>query len=173
MWLRHHSPAAYIALFQSFGLSPLSGKYLICPLHNSFVNPQDSLTPESVGNSPLSQKVLSSKTEDQQFSNLFHSATLTDRIRLLSSLSPHASKAWLSVTPSPELNLCLESAKFQLALKWSLGILVVQGQSCLSVLPLRWMTLAFVPSIVSMEGIWFCVIISFRMFSYTSANVLA
>lgn len=40
VWLRHHSPAAYIALFQSSGLSPLSGKYLICPLHNSFVNPR-------------------------------------------------------------------------------------------------------------------------------------
>jgi hypothetical protein len=97
-----HSPAAYIASFQSSGLSPSSGKYLSASVHlyNSFVDFQDSLTPESIGNSPLSQKVLSSKIEDRQFSNLFHSATLTDGARLLSISSPHAS-AWLSVTPSP------------------------------------------------------------------------
>ena len=90
---------------------------------------QDSLTPESVGNSPLSQKVLSSKIENRQFSNLFHSATLTDRARLLSISSPHTS-AWLSVTPSPRLNLHLEPAELQVALKWWLDILLVGGQSC-------------------------------------------
>ena len=36
-------------------------------------------------------KVLSSKLEDQQFNNLFQSATLTDRARLLSISSPHES----------------------------------------------------------------------------------
>ena len=55
--------------------------------------------------------------------------TLTDRACLLSITSPHAS-AWLSVTPSPRLNLHLELAEFQVALKWWLGIPVVQGQSC-------------------------------------------
>ena len=126
-----HSPAAYIASFPTSGLSPSSGKYLSSSVHlyNSLVDSQDSLTPESIGNSPLSQKVLSSKIEDRQFSNLFHSATLTDRARLLSISSPHAS-AWLSVTPSPRLNLHLEPAEFQVALKWWLGIPVVQGQSC-------------------------------------------
>ena len=113
------------------GLSPSSGKYLSSSvdLYNSLVDPQDSLTPESVGNSHLSQKVLSSKIEDRQFSNLFHSATLTDRARLLSISSSHTS-AWLFVTPSPLLNLHLEPAEFQVALKWWLGIPVVQGQSC-------------------------------------------
>ena len=131
LWhLSCHSPAAYIASFQSSGLSPSSGKYLSSSVHlyNSLVDSQDSLTPESIGNSPLSQKVLSSKIEDRQFSNLFHSATLTDRACLLSISSPHAS-AWLSVTPSPRLNLHLEPAEFQVALKWWLGIPVVQGQS--------------------------------------------
>ena len=98
-------------------------------LYNSLVDPQDSLTPESIGDSPLSQKVLSSKIEEQQFNNLFHNASVTDRARLLSISSPHAS-AWLSVTPSPRLNLHLEPAEFQVALKWWLGIPVVQGQSC-------------------------------------------
>ena len=93
------------------------------------MDPQDSSTHESVGDSPLSQKVLSSKIEDQQFNNLFHYASVTDRAHLLSISSPHAS-AWLSVTPSPRLNLHLEPAEFQVALKWWLGIPVVQGQSC-------------------------------------------
>ena len=101
-----HSPAAYIVSIQSSGLSPSSGNYLSSSvdLYNSLVDPQDSLTLESVGNSHLSQKVLSSKIEDQQFGKLFHSATLTDRARLLSVSSPHTA-AWLSVTPSPRLNL--------------------------------------------------------------------
>eukprot|EP00731_Ephydatia_muelleri_P032575 Em0024g119a len=95
------------------------GRYISSSLHlyNSLVDPQDSLTHESVGDSPLSQKVLSSKIEDQQFNNLFHNASVTDRARLLSISSPHAS-AWLSVTPSPRLNLHLEPAEFQVALKW-------------------------------------------------------
>eukprot|EP00731_Ephydatia_muelleri_P031102 Em0022g616a len=129
--LSFHSSAAYIASFLSSGLSPSSGRYISSSLHlyNSLVDPQDSITHESVGDSPLSQKVLSSKIEDQQFNNLFHNASVTDRARLLSISSPHAS-AWLSVTPSPRLNLHLEPAEFQVALKWWLGIPVVQGQSC-------------------------------------------
>ena len=120
-----------IFVFLSSGLSPSSGRYISSSLHlyNSLVDPQDSLTHESAGDSPLSQKVLSSKIEDQQFNNLFHNASVTDRARLLSISSPHAS-AWLSVTPSPRLNLHLEPAEFQVALKWWLGIPVVQGQSC-------------------------------------------
>ena len=50
--LRHlscHSPAAYIASFQSSGLSPSSGKCLSSSVHfyNSLVDSRDSLTPES------------------------------------------------------------------------------------------------------------------------------
>eukprot|EP00731_Ephydatia_muelleri_P002290 Em0001g2290a len=97
-----------IASFLSSGLSPSSGRYISSSLHlyNSLVDPQDSITHESVGDSPLSQK-------GSSFVHFF----------------PHAS-AWLSVTPSPRLNLHLEPAEFQVALKWWLGIPVVQGQSC-------------------------------------------
>eukprot|EP00731_Ephydatia_muelleri_P029904 Em0021g427a len=55
------------------------------------------------------------------------SATLNDRARLLSISSPHPS-AWLSVTPSPQLNLHLEPAKFQVALKFVVGY--PSGPSC-------------------------------------------
>jgi hypothetical protein len=126
-----HSPAAYIASFLSTDLSPSSSKHLSSAigLYNSLVDPQDALNLEMTGESPLSQKGLSSKIEDQQFDILFHSASLTNRARLLSISSPHAS-AWLSVTPSPRLNLHLEPAEFQVALKWWLGLPVAQGQSC-------------------------------------------
>ena len=119
--------ARVLAIIQESG-PPL---YISSSLHlyNSLVDPQDSITHESVGDSPLSQKVLSSKIENQQFNYLLHNASVTDRARLLSISSPHAS-AWLSVTPSPRLNLHLEPAEFQVALKWWLGIPVVQGQSC-------------------------------------------
>ena len=68
--LRFHSPAAYIASYLSSGFSPSLGRCISSSLHlyNSLVDPQDSLTPESVCDSPLSQKVLSSKIEDQSFS---------------------------------------------------------------------------------------------------------
>eukprot|EP00731_Ephydatia_muelleri_P034844 Em0081g9a len=115
-------PCSIHSSFQSSGLSPSSGKYLSSSvdLYNSIVDPQDSLTPELVGNSHLAQKVLSSKIVDRQFSNLLHSATLNDRACLLSISSPHPS-AWLSVTPSPQLNLHLEPAKFQVALNCKHG----------------------------------------------------
>ena len=93
--LSFHSHATYIASFLSLGLSPSSGRYMYISLslhlYNNLVDPQDSLTHESVGDSPLSQMVLSSKIEYQQFNNLFHNASVTDRARLLSISSPHAS----------------------------------------------------------------------------------
>ena len=102
-------------------------------LYNSFVDPPDSLTPDSIDNScsTLTQKFLSNKIEDCQFKKLFDNSTPIDRTRLLSISSPHAS-AWLSVTPSPSMGLHLEPSEFQVpgAIKWWLGIPVAQGQSC-------------------------------------------
>ena len=165
---------SYIASFLSSGLSPSSGRYISSSLHlyNSLVDPQDSITHESVSDSPLSQKVLSSKIEDQQFNHLFHNASVTDRARLLSISSPHAS-AWLSVTPSPRLNLHLEPAEFQVALKWWLGIQWSKAKVALTVLPVCWMTLTITPSLANMEGMWFRDTISSGMCFMTSANALA
>ena len=172
--LSFHSPAAYIASFLSSGLSPSLGRYLSSSLHlyNSLVDPQDSLTPEAIGDSPLSQKVLSSKIEEQQFNNLFHNASVTDRARLLSISSPHAS-AWLSVTPSPRLNLHLEPAEFQVALSGGWVFQWSKAKVALTVLPVCWMTLAITPSLANMEGMWFRDTISSGMCFMTSANVLA
>ena len=51
------------------------------------------------------------------------------RARLLLVSSPHAS-AWLSVMPTPQLNLHLEPPEFQVALKWWLGMDTSQNACC-------------------------------------------
>ena len=98
-------------------------------LFNASVSTTDELTITSITTSNLTQKLLSAKLEDQQFTKLFANASLPDRARLLSISSPHSS-AWLSVTPSPRLNLHLDPSEFQVAIKWWLGLPVSQGQLC-------------------------------------------
>ena len=98
-------------------------------LFNASVPTTDELTITSITTSNLTQKLLSAKLEDQQFTKLFANASLPDRARLLSISSLHSS-AWLSVTPSPRLNLHLDPSEFQVAIKWWLGLPVSQGQLC-------------------------------------------
>ena len=64
-----------------------------------------------------------------QFCALFDSSSLPNRAQLLSVASPHAA-SWLFVVPSPGLNLHLESAEFQTAMKWWLGIDQFSGEKC-------------------------------------------
>ena len=129
----YHSPAAYLASAVNSGLSYEVCRYLhhSVDLYNNLVDPPDSLTSDFVDNSCSSttQKFLSNKIEDCQFRKLFNNSTPIDRARLLSISPPHTS-AWLSVTPSPSMGLHLEPSEFQVAIKWSLGIPVAQGQSC-------------------------------------------
>ena len=66
-------------------------------------------TIEAVSHTPYHQKDLSCKLEDSQFNKL---SANSDRARLLSVSSPHAG-AWLSVTPSPRLNLQLTLWNFE------------------------------------------------------------
>ena len=79
---------------------------------------------------PPRQRILSSKIEDQQLRMLFDLASSpAQHARLLSVSSPHAS-AWLSVMPTPQLNLHLELPEFQVALKWWLGMDTSQNTRC-------------------------------------------
>ena len=78
---------------------------------------------------------LSSRTENSQFRALFESSSLPNRARLLSVASPHAA-LWLSAVSSPGLNLHLESAEFQTAIKWWLGLDLFSGEKCLCCLTL-------------------------------------
>ena len=126
-----HSPAAYIASAVASDCSSPQSKHLlhVIDLFNASVPTTDELTITSITTSNLTQKLLSAKLEDQQFTKLFANASLPDRARLLSISSPHSS-AWLSVTPSPRLNLHLDPSEFQVAIKWWLGLPVSQGQLC-------------------------------------------
>ena len=77
----------------------------------------------------MHQRSLSGKIEDHNLSVLFGKVSLPDKACLLSISSPHAA-AWLSVIPSLRLNLHLEPAEFQTAVKWWLGIAVTDIPVC-------------------------------------------
>ena len=76
-----------------------------------------------------SQRILSGKIKECQFSDLYDSVSPADKVLLLSVSSIHAS-AWLSVVPSSRLNLSLEPSEFHTAIKWWLGIPVSGNHSC-------------------------------------------
>ena len=77
----------------------------------------------------MHQRSLPGKIEDHDLSMLLDKVSLPDKARLLPVSLPHAA-AWLSVIPSLRLNLHLEPAEFQTAVKWWLCIAV-------TVLPIR------------------------------------
>ena len=96
---------------------------------NELVPAADSISEEILATSNLRQYTFSSKTEDQQFGQLFDLSSPTNRARLLSVSSRHAA-SWLTVTPSPGLNLHLEPNEFQVAMKWWLGMDVSFDSCC-------------------------------------------
>ena len=94
------------------------------------IGDSDAVSVQDILDAPPRQRILSSKIEDQQLrmlSDLVSSPA--QHARLLSVSSPHAS-AWLSVMPTPQLNLHLEPPEFQVALKWWLGLDTSQNARC-------------------------------------------
>ena len=79
-----HSPAAYIA--SAIASDSPQSKHLLhaIDLFNASVSTIDELTITSITTSKLTQKLLSAKLEDQQFTKLFVNASLLDRAHLLS-----------------------------------------------------------------------------------------
>ena len=88
---------------------------------NARVSPQDSITMESVLNSPPQQKSLSQMLDSFAFHSLLSSASPVNKARMLSVSSPHAS-SWITAIPSTRLKMHLESAEFQMAIRWWLGL---------------------------------------------------
>ena len=82
-------------------------------------------------NSPMTQKMLSTKIEKKQFQVLFDASSIPNRAHLMPA-SSNLAASWLSVIPSPGLNLHLDTAEFQTALKWWLGIDMFGGSRCSS-----------------------------------------
>ena len=98
-------------------------------LFNGLVPAEDAITLETLATSNMHQHSLSGKIEDQQFRQLFHISSPANRARLLSISFRHAA-SWLTVVPSPGLNLHLEPNEFQIAVKWWLGMDVSFGSCC-------------------------------------------
>ena len=73
--------------------------------------------------------MLSTKRENKQFKLLFDASSIPNRARLMSA-SSNLVASWLSVIPSPGLNLHLDTAEFQTALKLWLGIDMIGGSRC-------------------------------------------
>ena len=78
-----HSPAAYIASAIASDCSSPQSKHLLhaIELFNASVSTIDELTITTITTSKLTQKLLSAKLEDQQFTKLFANASLLDRAR--------------------------------------------------------------------------------------------
>ena len=102
-----HSPAAYIASAIASDCSSPQSKHLLhaIDLFNAPVSTIDG------------SKIITAKLEDHQFTKLFVNASLPDRAHLISISSPHCNVSWLSVTPSPRLNLHLDPSEFQVSIK--------------------------------------------------------
>ena len=108
-------------------------------LFNSLVPPASSISEESLLESCLNQKDLSSRIDDHQFDQLYLISTPANCARLLSVALCHAS-SWLAVIPSRGLNLSLEPDEFQVDFKWWLGM-DTSSQLLLTALTTSWILL--------------------------------
>ena len=126
-----HSAAAYLSSLSSSGFNKSFNLNLSesIVLFNELVPAADSISEEILATSNLRQHTLSGKIEDQQFRQLFDLSSPANRARLLSVSSCHAA-SWLTVIPSPDLNLHLEPNEFQVAIKWWLGMDVSFDSCC-------------------------------------------
>ena len=96
---------------------------------NSQVSPQDAITIEAILDSPPPQSSLSKKVDGLAFQSLLSSSSQVNKARLLSVSAPFAG-SWISTIPSPGLNLHLDSAECQMALRWWLGLNTAGGSCC-------------------------------------------
>ena len=132
--LYHRSNACFIASISQSGIT-LGGRanhHLEQSINdlNHIIGESEAVSVQDILEAPPRQRILSSKIKDQQLRMLFDLASSpAQRARLLSVSSPHAS-AWLSVMPTPQLNLHLEPPEFQVALKWWLGMDTSQNARC-------------------------------------------
>eukprot|EP00731_Ephydatia_muelleri_P016859 Em0009g1283a len=118
-----HCSAAFLASVNKAGCTTPPDEFTAhtIAIFNSLVPPAYSISMESLQTSTVRQKDLSARIEDHQFDQLFLAATPANHARLLSVASCHAS-SWFSVIPARGLNLHMDPAEFQVALKWWLGV---------------------------------------------------
>ena len=88
-----HSPAAYIASLCTFGFGSQSQHHLVSAIQmfNSFVPPSEATNSEALLLTPVTQKSLSSKLDDDHlFKVLLDMSLILDKANLLSVSSLHA-----------------------------------------------------------------------------------
>ena len=121
-----HCSAAYLASVNKAGYSAPLDEFTLqaVTLFNSLVRPASSISEESLLESCLSQKDLSSRIDDHQFDQLYLISTLANRARLLSVASCHAS-SWLAVIPTRDLNLSLDPDEFQVFFIFFSSLLII------------------------------------------------
>eukprot|EP00731_Ephydatia_muelleri_P006931 Em0003g1179a len=129
--LSGHSPAAFISSLAASGFGNLDNVHLqqAVTRFNSQVSPQDAITIEAILDSPPPQSSLSKKVDGLAFQSLLSSSSQVNKARLLSVSAPFAG-SWISTIPSPVLNLHLDSAECQMALRWWLGLNTAGGSCC-------------------------------------------
>ncbi|KAL5505389.1 hypothetical protein EMCRGX_G006811 [Ephydatia muelleri] len=96
---------------------------------NAQVHPLESTTAEAVLACTPLQRALSKKLDNHAFQSLLSSSSQVNKARILSISAPHAG-SWISATPSTGLDLHLDSAECQVALRWWLGLDTSGDSSC-------------------------------------------
>ena len=126
-----HSSAAFIASFASSGFCSPDNIHMLQAVtrFNAQVHPLESTTAEAVLACPPLQRALSKKLDNHAFQSLLSSSSQVNKARILSVSAPHAG-SWISATPSTGLDLHLDSAECQVALRWWLGLDTSGGSPC-------------------------------------------
>eukprot|EP00731_Ephydatia_muelleri_P016164 Em0009g588a len=114
-----HSSAAFIASFASSGFCSPDNIHMLQAVtrFNAQVHPLESTTAEAALACPPLQRALSKKLDNHAFQSLLSSSSQVNKARILSVSAPHAG-SWISATPSTGLDLHLDSAECQVALRW-------------------------------------------------------
>ena len=121
--LSHHAAAAFIVSLSFSGLGSADNIHLqqAVAVFNTQVSLSNTISVNSVQDSPIPQKVLSGMIQAQHFHILLESSSPANRARLLSVAAPHAS-SWLSVVSYCGLGLHLELNEYQMTIRWWLGL---------------------------------------------------
>ena len=126
-----HCSAAFIASLASSGFGSADNIHMLQAVtrFNTLVSPDESITAEEVLVNLPPQRALSKKLDMHVFQSLLSSSSPVNKARILSVSAPHAG-SWISVIPSTGLDLHLNSAECQIALRWWLGLDTSGGSLC-------------------------------------------
>ena len=101
-----HSSAAFMSSFSMSSFATNTSHHLLQSLDhfNACVSLAEVISIDELLNSPTTQKMLSTKLEKKLFQLLFDASSIPNRACLMSA-SSNLAASWLSVIPSPGLNV--------------------------------------------------------------------